>query len=253
MKKKITTYVVAGISLAVFLYAASGLINIAIDYYKSGKELKDIQEKFYHSTQEKQNNNPENEESQKRKSLQELLKENDDLVGWIRIEDTNIDYPVLKSKDNQDYLKLNFKKEYSILGSIFMDYRNDIHELDRNTIIYGHRTKNGTMFEHLSKFLDEQFIKSHPTFELDTLNGTYKAIVFSVYKTTTEFNYIQTDFSSDKEFEQFISTVKEKSLFDLNVDVSKDDFILTLSTCESAYISDDKRMVVMAKLVKKDA
>src|SRR5699024_4444277 len=111
-------------------------------------------------------------------------------------------------------------------------FRNDISTKDLNTVIYGHRMKDGSMFQHLTKFLDEDFFKSHPTFEYDTLYDSYEAEVFSVYNTLTDFNYIQTDFSTKDEYEELLARMKEKSRFQTKVEVNAGDQIITLSTCD---------------------
>ena len=94
-----------------------------------------------------------------------------------------------------------------------MDYRNDSQDLSKNTILYGHHAKDGTMFKHLMKFKDEEFFKKHPTFTFHTLEASYEAEIFAVYPKTTDFNYIQTDFGSDEEFEQFLEKTREHSLY----------------------------------------
>ena len=250
MKKSLKIIIVIG-CLAVFLFAANGLVSIAVDYYQNSKETDEVQEKFYNTVSaEEKEENPDSDTV--RPEFQDLLKENKDLVGWVNIDDTKIDYPILQSDNNEDYLTQNFNKEYSILGSIYMDFRNDMKELDKNTIIYGHRTKNGSMFEHLIKYKDKEFLEEHHTFSFDTLYDSYEAEVFAVYMTTTDFNYIQTDFASDEEFETYLSNVREESIYESDVDVSGEDIILTLSTCDEELDSMDGRLVVQAKLVKKE-
>ena len=248
MKKSIKIIIIIG-CLAVFLYAANGLVNIAVDYYQNSKETEEVQKKFYDtvSAEEKEEHDPHAVQPE----FRDLLQENDDLVGWVNIEDTKIDYPILHSDNNEDYLTKNFNKEYSILGSIFMDFRNDIRTLGKNTIIYGHRTKNGSMFEHLMEYKDKEFLENHQILQFDTLYDSYEAEVFAVYMTTTDFNYIQTDFASDEEFENYLSSVQEESIFETDVEVSTDDIILTLSTCEEEMGNIDGRLVVQAKLMKK--
>ena len=132
-----------------------------------------------------------------------------------------------------------------------MDYRNDITSSNLNTVIYGHRMKDGSMFQQLTKFLDQDFFDTHRTFEYDTLYESYEAEIFAVYNTLTEFDYIQTDFASDEAYEQLLSRIKEKSMFQTDIEVSASDQIITLSTCDYQLDPDDGRLVVHAKLVKK--
>ncbi|HLS35493.1 MAG TPA: class B sortase, partial [Bacillota bacterium] len=145
-----------------------------------------------------------------------------------------------------------FSGEEALTGSIFLDYRNDLKNSDeKNFIVYGHRVSDGSMFEHLTKYLDEDFFESHRTFTFDTLYDEYEAEVFAVYNTMIDFNYIETDFETDNEFELMLNEFKDRSIYDVDVDVSKDDQILTLSTCEYTLHPDDSRLVVQAKLTKK--
>src|SRR5699024_8587287 len=99
-------------------------------------------------------------------SLQEI---NEDIVGWITINDTQIDYPVRQSDDNLQSLDTNYDNKLSRAGRIILDYRNQVEDFDRNVIVYGHRMKDGSMFQHLSKFMDEEFFEYHRTFQFDTL------------------------------------------------------------------------------------
>src|SRR5699024_8607850 len=97
----------------------------------------------------------------------------------------------------------------------------------RNVIVYGHRMKDGSMFQHLSKFMDEEFFENHRTFQFDTLYNRYEAEVFAVYNTLTDFNYIQTDFENDEEYEQLLEDIKNESRYDTDIQVEKDDRIIS--------------------------
>ncbi|MDS9472741.1 class B sortase [Sporosarcina pasteurii] len=245
--KKTLSIMLTCLCLGVFIYAAYGLIDTAIDYYKNRKVLNNLQETFYNA------DHPviDDESASIRSGFDRLLKENDELVGWITIEGTQIDYPILQADNNVDYLRRNFYKEKNIAGSIFMDFRNDVQTPGLNTILYGHRMKDGSMFEQLTKFQDKDFFKNHQTFEYDTLYDSYVAEIFAVYITKTDFDYIQTDFSTDEEYEQLLAGIREKSMYETDVEVKADDHILTLSTCDYALDPNDGRLVVQAKLVKK--
>lgn len=251
-------------SVSMFLYSSYGLINTFYHYKKSEKEYIEVQH-LYQDTKQKQHlsvvRDAPQKTLQKKKTKREfviqpqfkdLLKQNEETIGWITIEDTKIDYPVMQTDNNQDYLRKGFNGEYSIVGSLFLDYRNDVKNDDeRNFIIYGHRVKDGSMFEHLTKYLDEDFYKSHRTFTFDTLYDEYEAEVFAVYNTMIDFNYIQTDFTNEKEYEQLLSEIKKRSIYDVDVNINASDQILTLSTCEYTLHPDDSRLVVHAKLTKK--
>jgi sortase B len=167
------------------------------------------------------------------------------------MDDTQINYPIVQAKDNDYYLFRNYKGEDMRAGSIFMDYRNDVKSQNRNTILYGHRMKDGSMFGSLKKMLDEDFFMSHRKLYYDTLFEGYDLEVFSVYTTTTDFYYIETDFSSDTEYTSFLEKIQEKSLYKTDTKVTESDQIVTLSTCDYALDPEAGRLVVHAKLVKR--
>lgn len=177
-----------------------------------------------------------------------LLQVNRDLVGWITIAGTKLDYPVVKAENNDFYLEHNFEKQPSDHGAIFMDFRNKEDLQAKNNIIYGHNMKDGSMFQGLMNYKDEKFLKEHPIIEFDTLEEPVKWQIFSVYVTDTKFNYIRTDFNDDADYADFLKQMKEHSMYDTGVSVSKDDTILTLSTC--SYEFNDARFAVQAKRIK---
>lgn len=251
--KKLISRIVTIACLGVFLFAAHGLYDIFMDYYKNRQMLNDVQETF-HSAAAAEGDHQDGSSGDGqtvRPGFDELLKQNPDVVGWITIDGTQIDYPVLQSSDNVFYLTQNYNHGDSRAGSIFLDYRNDISSPDLNTVIYGHRMKDGSMFQHLTKYMDEDFLKSHPTFEYDTLYDSYEAEIFAVYNTMTTFDYIKTDFDSKEDYEELLNDIKETSKFETDVDVSADDQIITLSTCDYELDQNEGRLVVQAKLVKK--
>jgi len=247
--KKLLSVIITVVSLGVFIYASQGLITAAMDYHENRQVMDDIQETFYDV--ERNENENTGDSHTIRSGFDTLLKENEDLVGWITMEGTQIDYPILQADDNEEYLTRNFYKDDTRAGSIFMDFRNDIESTSQNTILYGHRMKDGSMFEQLSKYQDEDFFKKHQTFQFDTLYESYEAEIFAVYATTTDFNYIQTDFSSDEEYAELLTNIKEESMYETDVEVNAADRIITLSTCDYALDENKGRLVVQAKLVNK--
>lgn len=180
--------------------------------------------------------------------FEELLAINSDVIAWIKISDTTINYPVVKGQDNEYYLNHNIKKESSVSGSIFMDYRNEGNNQDLNKIIYGHNMKDGSMFKALINYKNREFLIAHPIIELDTLNESTQWEIFSVYITDTNFNYIKTNFDNKEEYSSFLKELKNKSLYDTGVNITSDDIILTLSTC--TYEFSNARFAIHAKLVK---
>lgn len=240
------------ICVGVFVYAAHGLISTFLDYQNNKQTMNDLQETFHEGGGVTEFADNEEDELKVRSGFDILLGENDELVGWLTINGTKIDYPILQADNNNDYLRRDFYKDYNILGSIFMDFRNDVTSLGRNTIVYGHRTKDQSMFEGLTYFEDEEFYEEHKTFTFDTLYESYEAEIFAVYNTTTDFNYIQTDFSNDENFEALLNEIDKRALYETDVEVEVDDHILTLSTCDYQLDKQKGRFVVHAKLTKKD-
>lgn len=176
-----------------------------------------------------------------------LKSKNEDYRFWLNVEDTRIDYPVVQSKDNNFYLNKNFYKEDNIAGTPFMDYRNDFLN-DKNTILYAHHMKNGTMFGDLMKFKDEYFFNQNHKITIE-MNGDINVFeVFSVYVTEATTDYLKVNFS-ENEYENYLNTAVKKSMFKSDVQVSKDDKIITFSTC--SYEFKNARTVVHAKLVDK--
>ena len=183
--------------------------------------------------------------------LQEYYDENSDLVGWIKIPNTTIDYPVVQTNDNDWYRKMSFDGESSAHGAIFLDYHCDITNLADggvNLVVFGHNMKDGSMFENLMLYKDEDFFRSNPVIEFDTLYENLSWEIFSVYVASTSLNHIDTTFVTRQGFEKFLKTYKEKSLFTNVVTPNADDVVLTLSTC--SYEFENARFVVQARLIQ---
>ena len=180
-----------------------------------------------------------------------LKKMNSDIVGYIEVDNTNISYPVVKSSDNSYYLNHSYKKEKNNIGSIFLDYRNDLDNLSKNNIIYGHGRLDNTMFGSLNNLLDSNNLDSKESYyiTLSTPKSIMTFKIFSVYTIPKEGYYIKTYFSSNKYFKEFLETIMKRSIYNFNTDVSTNDKILTLSTCKDNF---GKRVVVHAKLLKKE-
>ena len=179
-----------------------------------------------------------------------LMEQNADTAGWLSIEGTNIDYPIVQAKDNEFYLDHDFNKNKSKAGSIFMDFRNGKDFVDRNTILYGHNMKDGTMFRDLNNYGNHKFLNDHRYIELYTGSCLYTWEIFSTYKTGTDFDYLLTEFSSTEDFHSYIETVLMKSQFEFKEDLKSTEQILTLSTCSGG--SGDIRRVVHARLIGKE-
>lgn len=185
----------------------------------------------------------------------EVYEQNPDMVGWIYIADTRINYPVMQSPDDPNfYLKHSFDKSSSNHGCPYVNVNCDISKPSDNLIIYGHRMKDGSMFADLDKFTDKSFWENHKTITFNTLTLRQTYEIIAVFKVATgtgsgsEFKYYSfTDASSSDEFEDYISKAKSKALYDTGITAEYGDKLLTLSTCE--YTNHNGRLVVVAKRV----
>ncbi|MEE1076180.1 MAG: class B sortase [Acutalibacteraceae bacterium] len=193
------------------------------------------------------------------KDWKKLKEINKDVIAWVKIKDTKVDYPVLQRKtdtlDYQYYLYRDIYENYSGYGSVFADFRSNKGIDSKNIILHGHNMKDGSMFENLMGYgkysADMDYYKEHPTIEFDTPKGeaTYKII--SIFKTSTLdghgefFNYLTGSFVSDAEFMNYVYLVRERSLVDTGVTCNEDDQLITLSTCSYEY--SDFRTVVVAR------
>lgn len=185
----------------------------------------------------------------KNKELESLLEINSDTVGWLTVPNTNIDYPVVKTTDNDYYLDHNYEKKYDYNGWVFMHYYNSTHNLDKNTIIFAHnRFYSGIMFGTLNEVTKDTWYNNTKE-NLITFNTLYDNMqfeVFSIYKTNITADYLKTTFDSDLEWNNFIKMIRERSMFQNNVNVGTNDKIITLSTC----LDNNTRLVVHAVLRK---
>lgn len=182
-------------------------------------------------------------------NFNELLKQNKDTKGWIKVEGTNVNYPFVQSADNEYYLKHSYDNTYNKKGWVFLDYRNDMDNLDKNTILYAHGLMNNAMFGSLRRTVKQDWAKNknNRIIKISTPSSMLLFEVFSSYTIEPESYYITSEFSGDEEFSTFIDTIKSRSFYDYNTSVSTADKILTLSSC----YDNKKRMVLHAKLIAK--
>ena len=181
--------------------------------------------------------------------INKLKEKNSDTVGWINVNNTNINYPYVQGKDNNYYLDHSFNKKYNEAGWVFLDYRNDKNLSNKNNILYAHSRLDKTMFGSLSKTLKSNWYnnKDNHIIRLSTETENTMWQIFSVYKIPEETYYITTNFNSDNDYQKFLNTIKERSIHNFSTNLTTDDKILTLSTC----YSDTERTVVHAKLIKR--
>ena len=190
---------------------------------------------------------------------EEIYAENNDLVGWLQIDGTVINYPVLQSdseENSQFYLTHSFAKKKDKNGSLFMDYRNDFVDRDTNIIIYGHNMKSGAMFGSLKKYLDKGYLETHSKIRFDTIHdrGTYEVIGAFLsevsYQDEYAFRYYNfLNANNESEFEAFcVNVMQLDALKKGTLDAKYGDQLLTLSTCNS--YTDEGRMFIIAKRIK---
>ena len=177
-----------------------------------------------------------------------LKKINSDVVGWIKINGTNINYPFVQSKDNKYYLTHSFSKSYNNAGWVFLDYRNN-NINNRNTIIYAHGRTDKTMFGTLRKVLNNGWINNTNNYVIKISTEKENSLwqIFSIYHIPTTNDYLQTEFKDEREYQRFLNILKNRSNHNFNTSITSNDTILTLSTC----YNDSEKMVVNAKLIKK--
>ena len=181
--------------------------------------------------------------------LKESLKENEETVAYLLVPGTNIKEVVVQGENNSFYLNHSFDKSYNKAGWIFSDYRNDLNNLKKNSIIYAHGRKDKTMFGTLQNVLDESWFnnKDNHVIYLSTLKYNYIFLIFSVYKVPQESYYLKNTFLNKDSYQEFLDNIKNRSLYDFETKVDSNDKILTLSTCKEIV----NRIVVHAKLIKK--
>ncbi|MGN1342889.1 MAG: class B sortase [Bacilli bacterium] len=180
-------------------------------------------------------------------NFDELLAKNPDTVGWIKIDGTKVNYPVVQADDNDYYLSHAFNKSNNIAGWVFADYRVDFENFGKNTIIYGHNMNNKTMFGSVPSMLNSNYLNNsgnnYIKISTPTCNTVWK--VFSIYTIEPEVYYLKTNFITES-FENFLNTIKGRSIYNFGIDVTPDDKILTLSTCDN---TGTKRVAVHAKMI----
>lgn len=182
--------------------------------------------------------------------FKELKKKNPDTVGFIKVNGTNVNYPVVQTNDNSYYLNHAFNRSKNNAGWIFADYRNNLNTFDYNTIIYGHSRYNQTMFGSLKKVGKKNWYgnKDNHVIKLSTPTKNTLWQIFSIYTTPAESYYITTEFNNN--YDEFVTTLKKRSKINFSASVNTNDKILTLSTCNND--AGTERLVIHAKLIKQE-
>lgn len=195
------------------------------------------------------------EKTERMLQLEELRKQNNEIIGWLEIEGTNINYPVCQAEDNDYYLTHNYKKEKENTGTLFLDKDFDLDKSSTNYLIYGHRNKQGLMFEDLMKYSKQDFYNEHPTIKFTTTkeDATYEiiAVFYSRVYYKNEQNvfryYYFINAETEDQFNEFVNNAKAVSIYDTGKAANYGDQLLTLSTCE--YSQENGRFAVVARKV----
>lgn len=247
------------IAAAVCLLGAAAFCGFHVyDHYAQQNEQTEVFEEIADKVEQAQENEsqapeiPLTEEESILPEYGELFLQNPDMVGWLSVAGTTLNYPIMQTKDNPNYyLKHNFEKAYSDLGTPYIQEDCDIEQSD-NLIVYGHHIKGGKMFGALESYKDKGFYEEHRTIQFDTLtqHGEYEIIaVFKTVAYSSEgFRYYDfVDAEDEESFNAYVEKCKELALYDTGVTAEYGDRLITLSTCE--YSAQNGRLVVVAKKV----
>lgn len=254
IKKK--NFKIVTILMIVVLLAAGGYLGYYF-YTKNLEEaaLKDIQE--YTPVVEKEEQTPEEPvKTETMLKVAELKEENSDIRGWIRIDGTNINYPILQTTDNDYYLTHDYKKANSRYGSIYLKDKSDIDNVNSNVIIYGHNIRGDkVMFNNLLKYMDKSFYEEHKIINITTATeervyeivSVFKSRVFYTYETDVFRYYNVLNFASETEYYNYLGNAKRIQLYSTGVTATYGQQLITLITCEDSH--ENGRLVVIAKRV----
>ena len=242
--KKLRTTLIIILSV-IFAVSAFHIIKITHDYKTADKTNIEIREQFVQMIEPTTESTAENEKIQMPICIDfdALKQENNDIIGWIYCPDTPINYPVVKGKDNNQYLRADLKGKYLVSGTIFADYRNNEVGEDKNYIVYGHNMKNSTMFGTLVKYKDQTYYDSHPILYFLTPDANYiiELCAGAVVKRDSDIYHTAPA-------DNTIADIMIKSTFNSTVEIGKGENIITLSTC--SYEFNNARYVVVGKLKK---
>lgn len=193
------------------------------------------------------------EETERMLQVKTLQEENSDIIGWIEIEGTSINYPVLQGTDNEYYMTHNYKKEKSKNGSIFLTKDYDWKVPSSNLLMYGHNLKNGTMFQELLKYENKKFYQEHPVIRFTTEKEDAEYEIISAFKSRVYYKseknvfryYYFVNAPTEKEYNEFVENAKKASLYPIDTTATYPEQLITLSTC--SYHVEDGRFAVVGK------
>lgn len=241
--------------IVVFVIAAFNIGKIYYDYQKADNIYKAIQDEYVVSDEKQftpeQTTDGEHEQTKKPEptitvDFDSLLNRNKDVIGWLYCPYTIINYPVVKGKNNEQYLRRDLDGKYLAGGTLFADYRDGTLEEDAGHIIYGHNMKNGTMFNIITKYKEQAYYDKHPVMYYLTPDGNYRLELFAGLVVKRD-DKIYVPNQSEKEFSELLNEYKANSTFNSDVEPEDDDTIVTLSTC--SYEFDNARYIVIGRLI----
>lgn len=248
-KRKNTIFnVIILICIVAIVFSSYNIAKWFIDNKNSKKLLNNIHDQV--SVTEEQINVNDKTIKKFHYDLSKLISQNQDTVGWIHVSNTNIDYPVVQSTDNDFYLNHSFDKSQNSAGWVFADYRSNCSNLGYNTVIYGHNRKDQSMFGSLQTVLKEEWYTNEDNLyvHFSTVNEDHVYRIFSTFVCNDEHvnAYTQTDFSNEQEFKNYLQKLVNCSSRDYETDISETQQIITLYTC---YGINNQRLLVCAALV----
>lgn len=242
-KYKVIIFILSIIMLASIIYLWQ--------YFKSNQSLK--AESNLLNSISIDNSQVNSQKTERMLKVEELQKENSDIVGWIEIEDTNINYPVLQATDNSFYMNHNYKKEENTYGSIFLDKDYDWNIPSSNLLLYGHNLQNGSLFHDILNYKDKSYYKEHPTIrfttenkdsEFEIISAFYSRVYYKSEKNVFRYYYF-VNADNEEEYNEFVDSAKEASIYDTGKTAEYGDQLITLSTC--SYHTEDGRFAVVAR------
>ena len=241
MKKRKKIFLVIIFVLLIAFAVNSFFIFRSINNYNTGNKTYDSIKEIAIKTE---TDNPE----EARIDFEELKKINPDIVGWLTMKNTVIDYPVVKGEDNEYYLHHLYTGEWNSLGTLFVDFRNYELFTDRNTIIYGHSMLNGSMFFILEKYKKQSFYEEHKEFIFETPDKKYRLLPFAGKIMDGKEAFVEFDFDSDEEFYEYLDYYIRNSTFKSDVEVTGSDKVVMMIKCSDDF--EDARYVLLCKVVE---
>ena len=256
-------YIINFFSLKQEAKEQSKLLN-AIDTYEKevAKNTLEDEERVIEENEETvigKDTEEQKKETERMLQVKQLQGQNTDIVGWLEIENTNINYPVLQGADNNYYMTHNYKNEKSKNGSIFLEANYNWNIPSNNLLIYGHNLGNGMMFQELLKYEKKSFYQEHPVIRFTTAEEDTEYEIISVFKSRVYYKseknvfryYYFINNESEEEYNEFVKNAKNASLYPIDATASYGDQLITLSTC--SYYVEDGRFAVVGRKIEQDS